>query len=204
MPGLVPYEICAVIPILQMSKLRLHKHVCSVRVLSVSLTAISQGLEPCPALAYMPSCFSRVWLFVTPWTVSCQAPLSMAFSRQEYWSGLPCPPPGDLPDPGMGLTSLRSPALAGGFFTTSPTWEAQILDLSIWNLFHYFCEVFPCAYRNCFSLFKIIYYILLPDCGIKYLLFSRHCYWVHLWDIIGSIYVLVFFAHILKFPRREW
>ena len=60
MPGLVAYEISAVIPILQMSKLRLHKRVCSVRVLSVLLTAISQGLEPCPALAYMPSHFSRV------------------------------------------------------------------------------------------------------------------------------------------------
>ena len=46
------------------------------------------------------SCFSRVWLFVTPWTIAHQAPLSMRFSRQEYWSGLPFPPPGDLPDPG--------------------------------------------------------------------------------------------------------
>ena len=51
-----------------------------------------------------------------------QAPLFMGFSRQEYWSGLPCPPPGDLPDPGIEPTS---PALAGGFLTTSTTWEAQ-------------------------------------------------------------------------------
>ena len=42
-----------------------------------------------------------VWLFKTPWTVARQAPLSMGFSRQEHWSGLPCPPPGDLPDPGI-------------------------------------------------------------------------------------------------------
>ena len=56
--------------------------------------------------------------------LDCQAPLSMRFSRQEYWSGLPCPPPGDLPDPGIKPTSLMSPALAGGFFTTSTTWEA--------------------------------------------------------------------------------
>ena len=55
---------------------------------------------------------------VTPGTVACQAPLSMAFSRQEYWSGLPFPSPGDLPDPGIELKSLRSLALAGGFFTT--------------------------------------------------------------------------------------
>ena len=55
----------------------------------------------------------------TPWTVACQAPLSMGFSKQEYWSGFPCPPPGDLLDPGIKPTSLLSPALAGGFFTTS-------------------------------------------------------------------------------------
>ena len=52
---------------------------------------------------------------VTPWTVALQAPLSMELPRQEYWSGLPYPSPGDLPDPGIELTS---PALAGGFFTT--------------------------------------------------------------------------------------
>ena len=68
--------------------------------------------------------FSRVRLYATPGTVACQASLPMGFSRQEYWSELPCPPPGDLPDPGIEPTSLRSPALAGGFFTTSTTWEA--------------------------------------------------------------------------------
>ena len=56
------------------------------------------------------------------WTVARQAPLSMGFSRQEYWSGLPCPPPGDLPDSGIEPASLMSPALAGRFFTTSATW----------------------------------------------------------------------------------
>ena len=54
--------------------------------------------------------FSRVWLFVTPWTVAHQAPLSMGFSKQDYWSGLACPPPGGLPDPGIEPTSLMSPA----------------------------------------------------------------------------------------------
>ena len=60
---------------------------------------------------------SCVQLLVTPWTIAHQAPLSMGFSRQEYWSGLPFPPPGDLPDPGIKPTS---PTLAGGFFTTEP------------------------------------------------------------------------------------
>jgi len=55
--------------------------------------------------------------FATPWTLGCQAPLSKGFSRQEYGSGLPCPSPGDLPDPGI---KNESPALAGGFFTTEP------------------------------------------------------------------------------------
>ena len=63
---------------------------------------------------------SRVQLFATPWTVAHQAPLSMEFSRQEYWSGLPFPSPEDLPDPGIEQVSLASPALAGGFFTTVP------------------------------------------------------------------------------------
>ena len=61
-----------------------------------------------------------VRLFVTPWTVACWAPLSMGFSRQEYWNGLPFPPPGDLPDSGI---EPSSPALAGRFFTSEPPWK---------------------------------------------------------------------------------
>ena len=59
----------------------------------------------------------------TLWTVACQAPLSMGFPRQEYWSRLLFPPPGDLYNPGIKPLSPASPALAGGFFTTSATWE---------------------------------------------------------------------------------
>ena len=72
----------------------------------------------------MLSCYIRARLFATLWTVAHRAPLSMGFSRQEYWSGLPCTPPGDLPDPRIEPVSLASPALGGGFFTTSATWEA--------------------------------------------------------------------------------
>ena len=80
------------------------------------------------------SCFSPVRLFVISWTVAFQAPLSMGFSRQEYWSGLPCPP-GDLPDPGTEPTSLMSPALAGRFFTTSTTWETHLRITNIrWHV----------------------------------------------------------------------
>ena len=71
---------------------------------------------------------SRIQFFATPWTVAHQAPLSVGFSLQEYWSGVIFPPPGDFPDPGIEPMSLTSPALAGGFFSTSATWEAQVGD----------------------------------------------------------------------------
>ena len=71
----------------------------------------------------MLSHFSRVQLFETLWTVAQQTPLSMRFSRQEYWSGLPCSPLGALPDPGTEPVSLMSLALADRFFTARATWE---------------------------------------------------------------------------------
>ena len=70
---------------------------------------------------------SRVGLCATLGTVARQAPLSMGFSRQEYWSGLPCPPPGELPDPGVELVSLVSPILAGGVFITCDSWEGPTI-----------------------------------------------------------------------------
>ena len=84
---------------------------------------------------------SCIQLFETPWTATYQTPLSVEFSRPEYWSGLPCTPPGDLPDPGIEPVSSESPALSGSFFlfvcfgvcfffTTSDTWEAPISSLS--------------------------------------------------------------------------
>ena len=66
-------------------------------------------------------------LLATPWTASQQVPLSKGFSRQEYWSGLSHPPPGDLPNPGIKPTSFKSPALAGRVFNTGATWEAMLL-----------------------------------------------------------------------------
>ena len=77
--------------------------------------------------------FGCIWFFMTPWTVVPQAPLSMGFSRQEYWSGLPFPSPGDLPSPGMEPISLMSPALAGKFFTLVPPgkpWLVSFIEKS--------------------------------------------------------------------------
>ena len=76
------------------------------------------------ALAYMLSHFSHALLFVTLWTVTHQDPLSLGISRQEYWSGLSCPPPGDLLNPEIEPEFLMSPALVSRFFITHATQEA--------------------------------------------------------------------------------
>jgi len=106
---------------------------------------------------------SRVQLFVTPWTVACQAPLSVGFSRQEYWSGLPFPPPGDLPNPGIEPISPVSPALAGGFFTTSATWEAHVCVLTSCT---FSWEKERC-YLSALSLSTSKCWIFLEFCGMK-------------------------------------
>ena len=78
---------------------------------------------------------SRVRLSVIPWTAAHQEPLSMEFSRQEYWSGLPFPPLGDLPNPGIQSASPMSPALAGRFLTSSASCEGQggLVCCSTWG-----------------------------------------------------------------------
>ena len=89
--------------------------------------AVSTPTTPPDTCVCVLSLFSHVRLFGIPWTEARQAPLSMEFSRQEYWSGLPCPPAGDLPDPGIKPRSPTSPALAGRFLTTSATREANAI-----------------------------------------------------------------------------
>ena len=95
--------------------------------------------------------FHCVRLFATLWTVARQAPLSLGFSRQEYGSGLPCTPPGDLPDPGIKPMALKSPVLGGWFFTTSATWEALsgyrhflFLSFSVTELCQTLCDLMDC------------------------------------------------------------
>ena len=78
------------------------------------------NMETLPLCHAVLICFSCVWLCVTLWIVACQAPLSMGFSRQEYWSGLPCPPPGDLPDPGI-----------------KPIYVFYVSCIGMWVLYHY-------------------------------------------------------------------
>ena len=75
--------------------------------------------------------YAFVRLFATPRTAARQAPLSMGFARQEYWSGVPFPSPGHLPHPGIEPASFMSPALAGSFLTVSTSWEAQSANTTL-------------------------------------------------------------------------
>ena len=90
----------------------------------VIICFISNGKMRAYTTMCMSSHFSHIQLFMTIWTVARHAPLFMGFSRQENWSGLPCPLLGNLPNPGTEHMSFRSPALAGRFFVTSTSWEA--------------------------------------------------------------------------------
>ena len=96
--------------------------------------------------------FSQVQLFETLWTVAHQTPLSMGFSRQEYWSGLPCPPPGALPDPEIEPTSLMSPVLAGRFFITHTTFTPLMVffDEQICNNINVILFTHLFLYSQCF------------------------------------------------------
>ena len=80
------------------------------------------------------SLFSHVQLFATLWTVAHQTPLSMGFSRQEDWSGLPCPPPGDLPNPGMELMSPAAPDLQADSLLKSHWGSPMLLHLAVNNI----------------------------------------------------------------------
>ena len=148
-----------------------------------------QKVSVIPEHACVLSCFSCVWMCATPWTATCQAPLTMGFSRQEYWSGVPCPPPGDFPNLGIEPMSPMSPALAGGFFTTSTTWEACHSwdhSLIIWGN-------------------RIV---TLQTCGIyhfNWIITPQHLVWHHtplMWCMKDTI--LTYYAFQKTFNLRTW
>ena len=119
----------------------------------------------------MLSCFSFVWLFVTPWTVVHQAPLSIGFSRQEYWSGFPCPPPRDLPNPGIDPVSLSLLHWWAGSLPLvppgNPILVAPILTFKL-------CDIFTENTPVNFLLAQLIW--SLPHChGLQALLASSLC-----------------------------
>ena len=102
--------------------------------------------------------FSRVWLFATLWTIACQSPLSVKFSRQEYWGALPCLPPGDRLNPRVEPVPL-SPTLAGWFFTTNTTSETITFNsgvLSIRTPYQYSVLLNLLTFVNSYKYFALI------------------------------------------------
>ena len=115
------------------------KHLSAVGMGGLGVARTRNGrLAPGPRVCVL-SRFSRVWLFVTPRTVAHQAPLSMGFSRQEYWSGLPCPPPGDLPNPGIEPKSLMSTCIGRWVLYHSCHLESHSLPPGAYNQVNQWC-----------------------------------------------------------------
>ena len=125
---------------------------------------------------------------MNPRTVAHQAPLSMGFSKQGDWSGLPFPPPGDLPDPGIESMSPASLALAGGCFTTSATWEAQSLGDGIQSLscVWFFATSWTAASQA--SLFFTLSQSLLKLMSIESMIPSHHLILCHPLLLLPSIF----------------
>ena len=137
--------------------------------------------------------------------VAHQAPLPMGFSRQEYWGGLSCPPPGDIPDQGIKLASLTSPALAGRFFTTRATWEGP------WEIINhcYYCFE-PLSFGAICYTAIYNWYMCLPEVSLSKSLRHFSLYWAHFrvvssrrdpvtWAEKNSSYQQ---AHVITFNHR--
>ena len=127
--------------------------------------------------------------FVTPWTVALQAPLSMEFSRQEDWRGLPFPSPGDSPNPGI---KPRSPALAGRFLTTEspgkPSMSIHVVANGIISLCFYSWVVFHCTYIS------HLFYPFICRVTLRLLLrlgyyehWGAHIFWIIVWAWVASL-----------------
>ena len=117
-----------------------------------SVLMLTLHITLCACVLSHLSSFSHVLLIMTLWIVAHQAPLSMVFPRQEYWSGLPCPPPGDLPDPGIKPISLVSCTgkqilylwATRGLFTTGPPGKPSLLRFLLFAIFSLFSDLWIC------------------------------------------------------------
>ena len=123
---------------------------------------------------------SHVWLFVTLWTVAHQAPLSMGFSRQEYWSGLPFPSPGDPPDPRIKPVSLASPASSGGFFTTVPagkllsTEDTNVRKIILVYFFFFWMQaIFKNLFWICYNIASVLCFGFLASRHVRSILATQ-------------------------------
>ena len=145
--------------------------------------------------------FSHVSLFATPWTVALLGPLSMGFCRQEYWSGLPFPPAGGLPDPGIEPTSLAFTAWAGEFFTTSPTWEAHFFVLAYMTS----SSLRP-RERNPWFLFLPPGTIVFPDVTLSIFFLHSLNFLVSPWKFSNLSFVRSLDAifHLSMYPSWNW
>jgi len=128
-----------------------------------------------------------------PMNVAHQAPLSKGFSRQEYWTGLPCPPPGDFPDPGIQPVSLVSSALAGGFFTT---WEAQFLMYIQVIVIQLFIYIY--THTHTFFQYSVLLWFI-TECWTQFpVLYSRTLLFIHL--LYNSLQLLILTSQSFSHP----
>ena len=119
---------------------------------------------------------------MTPWTVACQAPLSMGFSRQEYWSGLPFPSPGDLPDL---VIELVSPALASGFFTVEPRGKSWVvIAVNKYESFHFIFSFLRSSVSNMYNI-----------CSVFYSIRQYWCTWWHTDDSLCKHLTYTYSSH---------
>ena len=141
---------------------------------------------------------SHIRLFVALWTVAHQAPLFMGFLRQEYWSGLPCPPPGDLPDPGSKLASNAS-CIDRQIFHTSTTWETQLIMRSS----HFGRHVYLLFYNSTVISWSNVFYRLLDQTQL--IPWSQSCFWqicpIH-WSLSNLKYDLIILLFCLKYFNK--
>ena len=145
----------------------------------------------------MLSCFNRVQLFVIIWTIVCQVPLSMEFSRQEYWNGFPCPPPGDLPNPGIEPMSPVSSALVG-FFTTISTWEAPVYIYT--HKYIYIYRIYlPCTHIYIYIYIYIDFLMSLLIIALKRTIPCHTCF-CKFWVLVPS---LCFDKKLVKYRKTS-
>ena len=135
-------------------------------------------------LKYVCCLFSHIWLFVAPWTVACQAPLSTGFSRKEYWSRLPCPPPGDLPHSGTEPASLCLLHWQAGSLPLAPAVKPP---LTIWWCF---TPVLWITYNFIFIFYFFIFFSWLLGKSLKLIFQLTHLFFV---QIHPTCFLIVYF-----------
>ena len=137
-------------------------------------------------IMWMCQSFSCVWFFVTPWTVTFQAPLSMEFSRQEYWSGLPPPSLGNFPNPGI---EPRSPALQADYLPSEPPGK-PVMWILVWN-YNFIVKTLQLhvSYANQSWICVLVFFTLYCISLLLVYLVVHHLFWdINLWGRGWGVY----------------